>query len=472
MTNSHNNSEFDLIVIGAGSAAREGARKASQEHGAGVAMIERTRWGGSCPNVACRPTKAYLVAAELAHDINTLANEIGIEVGPAQANLARIKARKDAIRATQEQWRERLTNAGYELVDGVAAFEDAHTVRVGERRLTADRILVATGSRTAVPPIDGIDDIDLLDHVSALELTELPESLLVVGGGAVGLEFGQAFSRFGSRVSIVDVVDRIAFRDDQEGAAELAAALEEEGIEIILNTFVKSVRQDGVDVVATLAPRDGGDQHELRISRVLLAAGRVPNVEELELEKAGIEQTEAGIAVDGHLRTTAEGVWAAGDVTGLAQFTPVAQYQARIAADDMFGGGAPEADYSVLPTAIFTDPELGAVGMTEDDARAGGLEFDVVKHPLAGVTRAQYTNSKHGLYKIVFETGSRRVLGVHVVNRVASDIVQGLALPFKLGATVDDLANVLHTYPSLGEGVRAAAEQAAKVTTKGAAARG
>ena len=467
MKNNRTNTDFDLIVIGAGSAAREGARKASQEFGASVAMVERTRWGGSCPNVACRPTKAYLVAAELAHDINTLASKIGLEVGPAQANLARIKARKDAIRSTQEQWRERLSKAGYELIDGVAAFEDAHTVRVGERRLTAERVLVATGSRTAVPPIDGIEDIDWLDHVSALELTELPESLLLVGGGAVGLEFGQAFSRFGSRVTIVDAVDRIAFRDDQEGAAELAAALEEEGIEIILNTFVKSVRQDGADVLARLAPRDGGEERELRITRVLLAAGRVPNVEELELEKAGIERTKAGIAVDGRLRTTAEGVWAAGDVTGLAQFTPVAQYQARIAAEDMFGDGAPEADYSILPTAIFTDPELGGVGMTEDEARTQGLEFDVVKHALAGVTRAQYTDSKHGLYKIVFETGSRRVLGVHVVNRVASEIVQGLAAPLKLGATVDDLANVLHTYPSLGEGVKAAAEQALTVAAPG-----
>jgi mercuric reductase len=462
MNTNRTNTEFDLVVIGAGSAAREGARKASQEFGASVAMIEQTRWGGSCPNVACRPTKAYLVAAELAHDVNTLASKIGIEVGPARANLARIKARKDSIRSTQEQWRERLTEAGYELVDGVAAFEDAHTVRVGERRLTADRVLVATGSRTAVPPIDGIDDIDWIDHVSALELTELPESLLVVGGGAVGLEFGQAFSRFGSRVTIVDAVDRIAFCDDQEGAAQLAAALVEEGIEIILNTFVKSVRQDGADVLATLAPREGGDERQLRISRVLLAAGRVPNVEELELEKAGIERTKTGIAVGGRLRTTAEGVWAAGDVTGLAQFTPVAQYQARIAAEDMFGGSALEADYSVLPTAIFTDPELGGVGMTEDEARDRGLEFDVVKHPLAGVTRAQYTDSKHGLYKILFETGSRRVLGVHVVNRAASEIVQGLAVPLKLGATVDDLANVLHTYPSLGEGVKAAAQQAAK----------
>jgi mercuric reductase len=449
---------YDLVVIGAGSAAREAAGRAAREHGAGIAMVERERWGGSCPNVACRPTKAYLVAAELAHDVNTLAERLGVEVGPARVELARVKARKDSLLSTQEQWRERLTKAGYELLDGVAAFEDTHVVRVGDRRLSADRILVATGSRTAVPPIEGLDGIDWLDHVSALELTELPESLLVVGAGPVGLEFAQAFARYGSRVTVVEGVDRIAFRDDEQAAAELAAALGDEGIELVTGTFVKSVRRDG-DVVATLAPKDGPER-ELRIARVLLAAGRVPNVEELELERAGIERTKTGIAVEAHLRTSAEGVWAAGDVTGRYQFTPVAQYQARIAVADMFTDTAPEADYSAIPTAIFTDPELAGVGKTEREARDDGLDVEVVTHPLSAVTRAQYTDSRRGLYKIVFERGSRRVVGVHVVNRSAAEIVQGLAVAMNLGVTVDDLARVPHTYPSLGEGVKAAAEQA------------
>jgi mercuric reductase len=451
---------FDLVVIGAGSAARDGAGRAARDHGARVAMIERERWGGSCPNVACRPTKAYLVAAELAHDVNTLAAKLGIEAGPARADLARIKARKDSLLTPQDKWLERLRDAGYELLEGTASFEDGRTVRVGERRLSAPRILVATGSRTAVPPIEGLDEVGWIDHVSALELTELPETLLVVGGGAVGLELGQAFARFGSKVTIVDAVDRIAFRDDRDAAAELAGALEDEGIELILNTFVKGVRREGDGIVATLSPRDGGEERELRTAQILLSSGRVPNVEELALERAGVERTKAGIAVDAHLRTTARGIWAAGDVTGLAQFTPIAQYQARIAVGDMFTDGAPEADYSVLPTAIFTDPELAGIGVTEQEACDQGLDVEVVTHPLSAVTRGQYTDSKRGLYKIVFESGSRRVRGIHVVSRSASEIVQGLALPLKLGATVDDLASVHHTYPSLGEGVKAAAEQA------------
>ena len=446
---------LDLIVIGAGSAARVGAERAANDHGARVAMIERQRWGGSCPNVACRPTKAYLVSAELVHDVNTLAGRLGVEVGEAHADLGRVRAYKDSVLSTQEQWRERLTKAGYELVDGVASFEDTGTVRVGDRRLSSDRILVATGSRTAVPPIEGLDEIDWLDHVSALELTQLPESLLVVGGGAVGLEFAQMFARFGSKVTIVEGVDRIAFRDDEEAAAELAAALKDEGIEILTGAFVDRVRRDPGALVATVAGR------ELRVERLLLAAGRTPNVEELELERAGIERTKGGIAVDAHLRTSAEGVWAAGDVTGTFQFTPIAQYQARIAVADMFTEGAPAADYSVIPTAIFTDPELAGIGRTEQEAREEGFDVGVVTHPLAAVTRAQYTDSKRGLYKVVYERGSRRVLGIHVVNRAASEIVQGLAVAMNLGATVDDLARVHHTYPSLGEGVKAAAEQAA-----------
>jgi mercuric reductase len=452
---------FDLIVIGAGSAARVGAERAAQDHGARVAMIERARWGGSCPTVACKPTKAYLVAAELAHDVNTLAGRLGLEVGAARPDLARVKARKDSLLTTQERWRARLADAGHTLVDGVASFEDARTVRVGERRLSAERILIATGSRTALPPIEGLDRIDWLDHVSALELAELPESLLVVGAGAVGLELAQAFRRFGSDVTVVDAVDRIAFRDDADAAAELAAAFADEGIETITSTFVKSVRSDGEGLVATLAPQDGGEERELRFERLLLASGRAPNVEQLELERAGVECTKTGIAVDARLRTSAQGIWAAGDVVGQLQFTPVAQYQARIAVRDMFTDDAPEADYRFVPTAIFTDPEVAHVGLTEGEARDDGLDVEVVTQPLAGLTRAQYTDSKRGLSKLVFERASRKVVGIHVVNRAAAEIVQSLTVALQLGATVDDLARAHHTYPSLAEGVKAAAEQAA-----------
>jgi mercuric reductase len=452
--------EFDLIVIGAGSAARDGAKKASTEYGANVALVERTRWGGGCPNIACKPTKAYLVAAELVHDINELAGLLGIEVGAARANLAKIKARKDEIVGPQSAWVERLTNAGYTLVDGEASFVDAHTIRVGERLLTADRILIATGSRTAVPPIDGIAEIDWVDHISALELTELPERLLVLGGGAVGLELGQAFSRFGSKVTIVDALDRISPKSDADATAELTAALEDEGIDVITNTLVNAVRRDGAEIVTTVAPRDGTPTSELRLDKVLLASGRVPNIEELDLPAAGVETTKLGIAVDDKLRTSTPGVWAVGDVTAIAQFTPVAQYQARVAVDDMFSGNGATANYDELPTAIFTDPELAGIGLSEQEAIEQGLDVDTVQHPLRVVQRASYTNTKRGLYKIVFDSRTRKVVGVHVVARGASDIIQGFAVSMRIGVTVDDLITAHHAFPTFGEGLKAAAEQA------------
>jgi pyruvate/2-oxoglutarate dehydrogenase complex dihydrolipoamide dehydrogenase (E3) component len=449
---------FDLIVIGGGSAARDAAGKAAREHDARVALVETERWGGSCPNVACTPTKAYLVAAELAHDVNELAQKLGVETAPASVDLTRLRARKDSLKKPQDQWVVDLEAQGFSTFMTDATFADAHTVRAGDHVLESDRILIATGSRTAVPPIEGIDEVGWIDHVSALELTELPESLLVVGAGAVGLEFGQAFRRFGSRVTIVDVLDRIAPLADVEASGTLAAALEEEGIELVLSAFVKRARRDDGEIVATIAPRDGSPERELRVDQILLASGRVPNVEGLNLDGVGIETTGAGITVDEHMRTSVDGIWAAGDVNAVAQFTPIAQYQARVAVADMFGDEGPAADYSTLPTSIFTDPELGSVGLTAEQAEEQGYEVEVVRNTF--VRRFSYIDAQHGLFKIVFDRDSRKVLGLHVVSRNAGDIVQGFSLALKLGATVDDLAAMHHVFPTFGEGVKGAAEQA------------
>jgi len=449
---------FDLVVLGGGSAARDAANMAMRDYDARVALVERERWGGSCPNVACSPTKAYLVAAELAHDASTRASVIGIETGGATVDLARVREWKESLKKSQEQWVRDLEGSGFVAVTGQATFTGLHTLRVGERELESDRILVATGSRTAVPPVEGIDGIDWLDHVSALDLDEVPRSLLVVGAGAVGLEFGQAFSRFGAKVTIVDGAERIAPLADAQASTTLAAALEAEGIELVPNVFVQQVRQDGGEVVATIAPRDGSEPYERRAERVLLASGRVPNVEELGLEAASVETSKAGIVVDEHMRTSTTGVWAAGDVTAVAQFTPIAQYQARVAIADMFGEDSPGADYSVLPTAIFTDPELGSVGLTEEQARERGHDVEVTTNER--VKRFQFVGAEHGLFKIVFDRDDRKVLGLHVVSRNAGEIVQGFSLGLRFGATVDDLAAMHHVFPTFGEGVKAAAERA------------
>ena len=449
---------FDLIVIGGGSAARDAAGMASRDYGASVALVEKERWGGSCPNVACSPTKAYLVAAELAHDVNHLAAQIGVETGPARVDLARVRAWKESIKKTQEQWVADLRAAGFATFDGEASLVDSRTVRVGGVEVEGERMLIATGSRPAVPPIDGIGELDWLDHVSALELDEVPNSLLVVGAGAVGLELGQAFARFGARVTIVEADERAAPLADAESSATLAAALEDEGIDLVLSVSLQSVRREGGEVVAAMAPHNGSEPYEVRAQTLLLAAGRAPNVEGLNLEAVGVATTRAGVSVDEHLRTSVAGIWAAGDVTGIAHFTPVAQYQARIAVADMFGADAPPANYSVLPTAIFTDPEVGGVGLTEAQAREQGHDVGVGRHEL--VRRSTYIDARHGLFKVVYDRTDGRLLGLHVVSRNAGEVVQGFSLGLRLGATVHELTKMHHVFPTFGEGVKAAAEQA------------
>jgi mercuric reductase len=443
---------FDLIVIGAGSAGREAARKATADYGARVALVESTYWGGSCPNVACQPTKAYLVAAELVRDLAEHTSAFGIEA--TKPDLAKIRAWKESIKRTQDAWVDYFADEGIEAIKGEARLGDPRTVVVDGRTLTADRILVATGSRTAVPPIPGLDTIPWLDHVSALELTALPESLLVVGAGAVGLEFAQIFARLGSRVTIVDVLDQVAGRSDAEAAASLQVALESEGIEVVLGVSVDGFDRDGDLTVVKLGDR------ELRVTDVLLAAGRVPNIENFGLEDAGVETGRHGIVVDSRLRTNVAGIWAAGDVLEGPQFTPVAGYQGAIAADDMFGAEPEPVDYSLLPTAIFTDPELAALGLSEADARDRGYDVDTVVHPVSSVTRAYFTNSLHGLYKLVFERSTRELLGVHVVSRNAGDIVGAFALAFRPGLTIDDVAAAHYVYPSFSEGLKEAAQRA------------
>src|SRR5438093_1363393 len=386
-----NAERYDLVVLGSGSAARDGAGKASREFGARVAMVEHRLWGGSCPNVACRPTKAYVVAAELMHDVEHHAAERGIDLPKPTIDLARTRAWKNSIRRDQESWVQLLKDAGYGVFPGTATFVDAQTVRVGDQELSAERVLVATGSRTAVPPIPGIEGIDWLDHISALELEDVPESLLIVGAGPVGLELAQIFARFGSRVTIVNHGPQIAARSDTEAAAELQAALEDEGISVVLNAGVESFSRNGGRIEAAVAGMT------VSVSHVLLASGRKPNVEELGVDRIGLAATRGRITVDDRQRTSVDGVWAAGDVADGPMLTPIAQYQARIAIEDMFGDGSRRADYSVLPTAIFTDPELGGVGLTEAEASEQGFHLDVVKHPLSAVTRAQYTGAKHGL---------------------------------------------------------------------------
>jgi mercuric reductase len=452
---------YDLLVLGAGSAAREAASRAALDHGASVVLVERDLWGGQCPNNACKPTKQYVTAAELLRDLRAAA-DLGIETGAIAFDLARLKARKDWLVGTQEAWRQRFIDAGYETIAGEASFVDTRTVRVGSRLLTGEHILIATGSRTYLPPTHGLDAVPWLDHIGMLELTELPASLLIIGAGAVGLEFAQAFARFGSHVTLVQADGQIAARSDPDVAVEVAAALADDGVDIVTNTFVTEVQRDGDGIAAQLESRVDGSTRSLHVSHLLLAAGRAPNVEPLGLELVSVEHGRGGIAVDERMRTTAPGIWAAGDVTATIQLTPIASEQAQVAVEDMFGDGVRSMDYSFIPTAIFTDPELASVGLTEPEAIAAGHDVGVACYPARDIVRPYYAATRdeipHGLLKLVFDQPSRRVLGIHTAVRGGSELVQGYAVALRLGATVDDLALTHYAFPTHGEAIHYAAE--------------
>ncbi len=456
---------FDLIVVGGGGAGREAATRAHVDHRARVAVVEDGLWGGSCANVACKPTKQLVTAAALYHDLRTVGADLGIQTGELGFSLAALKERKDWLVGTQETWRQRFVDLGFTAVDGVASFEDAHTVRVGEHVLSSERILVSTGSRTAVPPVDGIDDVPWIDHVGALELTELPATLLVLGAGAVGLEFAQVFSRFGSNVTVVEAASQIAGRADGDASAALHTALEAEGIEIVTDTFVTRVATgDGArGIAATLTPRNGAEERIVEADVLLVASGRRPNVEGLALDRVGVETTRAGIVVDERMRTSTPGIWAAGDVATGIQLTPVATYQAQMAVADMFGGSR-TTDFSLVPTSIFTDPELASVGLAEEEARDRGFEVETATYAGSDILRPYYTLPRDavafGLVKLVYERGSRRLLGLHAVVRGGAEIVQGWAPALAGGVTIDDIAGGHYAFPTVGEAVHYAAEAA------------
>jgi len=309
------------------------------------------------------------------------------------------------------------------VVPETASFVDARTVRVGDQQLSGERILVATGSRTAVPPIPGIEDIEWDRPHQRLELDDVPESLLIVGAGPVGLEFAQIFARFGSHVTIVNSGPQIAARADTEAAGELQAALEEEGIEVVLNSGVDSFARSSDGITASVGGRT------VAVSHVLLASGRLPNVEELEPDRIGLEIGRGGITVDDRQRTNVDGVWAAGDVVAGPMLTPIAQYQARIAVEDMFASSSSRrADYSALPTAIFTDPELGDVGLTEQ--RLWSRATTSVSSASVAVRHARANTSARstGLYKIVFDRETREC-SAYSGPRAASDIVGSITPP-------------------------------------------
>lgn len=464
--------EFDLLVIGGGTAGLVAAA-GSASLGARVALLERDRLGGECLWTGCVPSKALIGTARLAHALGRTA-EYGLPPVEAEFRGGRSGRRiLESVRAARARVQphddpERFRDMGVEVVEGAEArFAADGTVEADGRSWRARRTLIATGSRPAVPPVEGLREAGCVTHEDVFDREELPASALVLGAGAVGVELAQACRRVGVEVTLLEAESRVLPREDAELAALLREVLEGEGVRVL--TGVRAVRagRDGGERTLRIEPArpgtDGGGAsggETLRAQEILVAAGRTPGVAGLGLEEAGIEVGPEGVVVDGKLRTTRPGVFAAGDVIGGLRFTHVADHEARAVVRNALFPFARGVDYSVVPRAIYTDPELASVGLSEAEARERhGDRVAVHRYDMAELDRAITDRQAVGRVKLV--AGPRgELLGAQILAHRAGSLVVEAALALRLGADVTDLAELVHPYPTLSEGVRRAAQEA------------
>ena len=447
----------DLAVIGAGSAGFSAAITAA-ELGAQVTLIGSGTIGGTCVNVGCVPSKTLIRATEALHQAQAAARFAGIRGQARVEDWRALVAQKDELVASMRQAKYRDILPKYNNI----------AYREGSARLSGDgvavdgivlrpaKVVIATGSSPAVPPIPGLEDVGYLTSTTALELERLPESLLVIGGGYIGCELGQMLARAGVRVTIV-FRSRLLPEEEPEISEALTGYFRDEGIVVRGSVVYRGIRRTerGVALAVTVEGRD----ETIEAEALLVAAGRHPNTRGLGLEDAGVElNTTGGIRVDDRMRTTKAGVYAAGDVTGRDMHVYMAAYGARIAAQNALDGDARSYDATAMPAVVFTDPQTASVGLTEAEARAEGREVKTSLLPLEYVPRALAARDTRGLIKLVADAGSDRLLGAHILAPDGSDSIQTAALAIKQGLTVGDLAETIFPYLTTVEGLKLAAQ--------------
>ena len=443
--------KYDAIVIGSGQAGNPLSQKLADQ-GWTVALVEQEHLGGTCINTGCTPTKTMIASAQVAHYARN-AGKWGVRAGEVSVDLSRVVARKDQI---VQQWRSGQERKVQErknlhLYRGHARFDGPRQVRVTGQVLESERIFINTGTRPARPAVEGLDQIDYLTNASIMQLGAIPEHLLVLGGGYIGLEFGQMFRRFGSRVTIVHSGAEILSREDADVAAELRKALEAEGIEFVLGARTTGVAQQHGRTALTCLT--GSGVQTVTGSHLLVATGRRPNSDDLGLESAGARVDRAGyIEVNNRLETSVPGIWALGDVKGGPAFTHISYNDYQIVYANLIEDKRRTTDERQVPYAVFTDPQLGRVGMTEREARATGRRLKMNQIATAWVARAIERAETAGLMKIVVDAATDRILGAAVLATEGGELVQILSAFMLTGAPYTLLKGAIYIHPTLAEG--------------------
>ena len=441
---------FDAIVVGAGQAGPAIAARCSKE-GLKTAVIERGHFGGTCVNVGCVPTKTLVASARAIRQAQRGA-EYGFDVDRLHVDMARVKARKDGIvmqsREGVEAWMRGLTGA--EVIVGDARFVGPATIEINGRQLTAPRIFLNVGGRSVRPPLPGIDSVPTLDNVSIMELAEVPEHLVIVGGSYIGLEFAQMMRRFGAAVTVVERSARLLPREDTDVSDAIRSILEAEGVRFELGAECLSLAPDGDQIIVGAACGTGSPA--IRGSHVLLAVGRRPNTDGLGLASAGIHTDERGyIAVDDQCRTSAEGVWAVGDCNGRGAFTHTAWNDHEIVVANLFDNDPRRITDRIPCYALFIDPALGRIGITESEARASGRKLLRAKMPMQRVGRAREAGETQGFMKVLVDADSKLLLGAAIHGLNGDEVVHALLDVMAARQPYTALSRTMHIHPTVSE---------------------
>jgi pyruvate/2-oxoglutarate dehydrogenase complex dihydrolipoamide dehydrogenase (E3) component len=460
--------EFDLVILGGGTGSTVAAWTFAAE-GKRVAAVDRKYIGGSCPNIACLPSKNVIHSAKVVSYFRR-SKEFGITHDGFAIDMSGVRERKrKMVHGLNDMYLENYRNTGAEFILGAGRFVAPRTVEVTladgtKRQLRGTNVIVSTGTRAAIETIPGLAEAQPLTHIEALELDELPEHLLVLGGGYVGVELAQAMRRFGSKVTMIDRNARLMSKEDPDVCDALRSVLADEGIDILLNARIKQVSGKSGESV-TVVVEQNGIEKVLKGSHILIATGRTPNTEGLGLEFAGVEVTDRGyIKVNERLQTTAPGIWAIGEVAGSPQFTHISIDDFRVVHANLTGGSRVTTGRQV-PYCLFTDPELAHIGLSETEAQAQGIAYRLFKVPMEANLRARTLSETRGFVKALVEADSDRILGFTAFGVGAGEILGAVQIAMIAGLPYTALRDAVLSHPTLVEGLISLFSSAASAHT-------
>lgn len=455
--------QYDLIIIGGGSAAFAAAIRANDLQLKTLLVNGGLPLGGTCVNTGCVPSKFLIRAAESLHHANRSSFK-GIHPNGAEVDFKQVIQQKKELVADMQRRKyldllEGLENVS--VMEGYAEFEDKSSITINGEIYKGIKIAIATGSTTAIPPIQGLENIPYLTNESLFDLEEQPESLIVVGGGYIGLEIAQLYNRFGTKVTIIEALDRVLATEEKDVTDELTKHLSDEGVEIITGSSVEKVRQENNSIKVQI--QANGQDQTIEATHLVMATGRKPNTQKLNLEKAGVKTDKKEyVLTNEYLETNVPNIYAIGDVNSNPQFVYTAAHEGTTAVNNAFQGSSTKINYNALPWVVFTDPQIAGVGMDERQAKEKGLPYDVNVLPLTEVPRSIAALDTRGFIKLIRNSETDKLLGARIVASEGSELTMELSLTIKYGITVKELASTIHPYLTLSEGVKLAAMSISK----------